>query len=123
MKELISRGLDQSGYITCNISVDKVDSKFRPVIDDTVDNLVSSLGNKLHSIYLYVSIGRGEAVYGKSDLDLSVITRDKLEKEENQVLAGIERDICKNHGSIFKLDLDMGTLDRVKITNMNGNFG
>ncbi len=122
MKELISRGLDQSGYIICNISVDKVNRKFRPVLDDTVERLVSSLGEKLHSIYLYGSIGRGEAVYGQSDLDLSVITHEKLNKEKSQALAGIERDICKKHDSISKLELDMGTLKSVKNNEYEWQF-
>ncbi len=118
----MNRGLDQSGYIICHISVDKVDQKFRPVLDDTVERLVSSLGSKLHSIYLYGSIGRGEAVYGKSDLDLSVITHEKLEKEKNKALAEIERVMSKNYDSISKLEFDVGNLARVKKNEYEWQF-
>ncbi len=122
MKESISRGLDQSGYVICYVSVDKVEPKFRPVLDDTVERLVSSLGHKLHSIYLHGSIGRGEAVYGQSDLDVSVITREKLDKEKNQELVEIERDISKNHESVTTLEFDMGTLKSVKNNEYEWQF-
>ena len=40
------------------------------LIEQLIEILKDNIGNKLHSIYVYGSVGRGEAILGKSDIDL-----------------------------------------------------
>ena len=103
-------GTDEAGYIINQTSRMHIQVMFRPVIEEVIDLLKKHFGEVLHSVYVYGSIGRGTAVAGKSDLDLTVIVRKDVQidalKEETQGL--LER-----HPEIIKVDYDIGMLGTV----------
>lgn len=103
-------GTDEAGYIINQTSRMHIQVMFRPVIEEVIDLLKKQFGEVLHSVYVYGSIGRGTAVAGKSDLDLTVIVRKDVQidalKEETQGL--LER-----HPEIIKVDYDIGMLGTV----------
>ncbi|WP_447531872.1 nucleotidyltransferase domain-containing protein, partial [Pseudomonas aeruginosa] len=50
---------------------------FRPLLDDLRRTLARPpFERAVHSIYLYGSVARGEAITGRSDLDLTLVLRD-----------------------------------------------
>lgn len=103
-------GTDEDGYIMNQTSGMRIQAMFRPVIEEVMGLLKKQFGEVLHSVYVYGSIGRGTAVPGKSDLDLTVILREDVQmgslREETQNLLG-------RHAEIFKVDYDIGILDTV----------
>ena len=66
-------GIDIDGYIINRTSKDKISYVYQKALDEIIDILRRCIGDKLHSIYLYGSVGRGEAILSSSDIDLSVI--------------------------------------------------
>ncbi|MCM2076840.1 nucleotidyltransferase domain-containing protein, partial [Pseudomonas aeruginosa] len=50
---------------------------FRPLLDDLRRTLARPpFEQAVHSVYLYGSVARGEAITGHSDLDLTLVLRD-----------------------------------------------
>ncbi|MGW2375717.1 MULTISPECIES: nucleotidyltransferase [Kitasatospora] len=73
---MISRGLDEDGYIAREGSLDRVTAEFAPVVDAARERIAAAFGPaRLHGAYLYGSIPRGTAVPGVSDLDLLLALR------------------------------------------------
>ncbi|SEO03401.1 nucleotidyltransferase domain-containing protein [Paenibacillus sp. OV219] len=63
-------GLDSNGFIVSDVGLDKIANSYLPCIRETVENLQKLFPRQLHSIYVYGSVARGEAVARKSDLDI-----------------------------------------------------
>ncbi|WP_235849066.1 MULTISPECIES: nucleotidyltransferase domain-containing protein [Bacillaceae] len=71
-------GLDPNGFIVSDVSEDKIDDVYVPCIRQSVDSLRKLFPKKLHSVYVYGSVARGEAIALKSDLDLIALFDGKL---------------------------------------------
>jgi len=67
------RRLDPEGYIVPEADLANVQPEYRDVPEAAADLLVGELGPRLHSGYLYGSVVRGNAVPGRSDLDLVAV--------------------------------------------------
>lgn len=61
--------VDEEGYLKNPASLEKIQEKWKPVIDDVVQIYKNHFGEKLHSVYIRGSVAKGEAVDGVSDLD------------------------------------------------------
>ncbi|MCE7793799.1 nucleotidyltransferase domain-containing protein [Salipaludibacillus sp. CUR1] len=74
-----------------DVSIDKIDNIYKPCIRESVESLKDLFHPHLHSVYVYGSVARGEAVPIKSDLDLIAMFDGKLSSgnlAELQQLAG-----------------------------------
>lgn len=72
--------VDEDGYLINPASIDKVQEKWKPVLDDVVEVYKKHFGNKLINVYVRGSVAKGEAVDGASDVDISAYV--DLEKDE-----------------------------------------
>lgn len=79
-------GLDAAGHIISDVGLDKVDGAFWPCIQNSVETLTASFSRKLHSVYLYGSVARGDATLGRSDLDLLAVFQTKLSSAQTEQL-------------------------------------
>ena len=53
-------GIDIDGYIINLTSTDKITDTYQKALNKIIDILGICTGDKLHSIYLYGSVGRGK---------------------------------------------------------------
>ena len=74
----VGYGLDPNGFIISDVSIDNIDNVYVPCIRESVESLRNSFQHQLHSVYLYGSVARGEAVVLKSDLDLIAMFDGKM---------------------------------------------
>lgn len=117
MSSVNIKGIDSAGYVQSDISIEKVSAAFKPVLSESISGLVRVLGSKLHSIYLYGSVGRGNAVFGESNLDLSIIVKTTLSEAEEATLNQLERNICCRYEAISKLECDVGSYAQAMVAN------
>jgi hypothetical protein len=61
--------LDPQGFVINPASIEKIQSKWLPAIQDVVEVYKKVLGDKLINIYIRGSVAKGQAVDGISDLD------------------------------------------------------
>lgn len=90
-------GLDRDGYIVSDVGIDKIHSIYLPCIHDSIEGLTLLFPNHLHSVYVYGSVARGEAVAGKSDLDLIAMFEGTLNSEESSQLKNLSAALSQKY--------------------------
>lgn len=70
--------LDPEGYIQPEADLANLQPEYQGLPDATADLLADEFGPRLHSAYLYGSVIRGNAVPGRSDLDVILSDRRGL---------------------------------------------
>lgn len=65
-------------------------SEFQPVINDLITFLKGGLGSNLHSVYIYGSVARKQAVVGRSNLDVVVVTHRSFSEQRTTLLNTIK---------------------------------
>lgn len=95
-------GLDRDGYIMSDVGLDKIDIAYFPCIHESVEKLTKLFPHRLHSIYVYGSVARGEAVAFKSDLDLIAMFIGTLTCEESAKLNTLTKALSQKHRSLVR---------------------
>lgn len=71
-------GLDANGFIVSDVSREKIEDVYMSCIQESIESLKDLFHQQLHSVYVYGSVARGEAIVRKSDLDLIAMVHGKL---------------------------------------------
>lgn len=95
-------GLDRDGYIISDVNLDKVHSVYLPCINDSIKELKMMFPGRLHSVYVYGSVARGEAIIGKSDLDLIAMFMGTLNSEESTKLKNLSDSLSQKYCSLVR---------------------
>ncbi len=101
-------GTDVDGFIINKTAKENVQDEFKAVLEAAKELLFDMFGEKLNSLYVYGSIGRGEAVVNKSDLELTVIVKSPTTLIEKEELNKKTAELLKEHNEIIKIDYDIG---------------
>lgn len=112
-KAILASGVDEQGYIINPCSLEKIQPPFQSLVEQACDGLLKLFQDKIHSIYLYGSIARGDAVEEKSDLDISVVFIEKLACDPQPRFRILEGELLQHFPQIVKVDFDPGTLAEV----------
>ena len=75
-------GTDEARYVINQTSIRHIQPDFETVLFKAIELVKEVFDEQLHSIYLYGSIGRGTAVAGQSDLDLTVLVHEDVDATE-----------------------------------------
>ncbi|MFD2178332.1 nucleotidyltransferase domain-containing protein [Veronia pacifica] len=114
---MADRGLTKSGYIGNEISTDNIDEKFLPVVNKVIEELSNKFGELIHSIYLYGSVGRGDAVPYRSDLDIGLVTYQPVTFEVRKQLDSVATRLDAEFSIVSKLEFDIGHYQEVMVDN------
>jgi predicted nucleotidyltransferase len=71
-------------------------------IKDSVERLQKLFPRKLHSVYVYGSVARGDALPRKSDLDLLALFDGKLSQEESTELKNLASELSHTYRSLVR---------------------
>lgn len=102
MEFMNASGLDPEGFILSDVSIDKVLPGYRKVVAVSVSALIASLPGAVHSAYVYGSVARGDAMRGKSDLDLLVVFRRKLTEQQRDTLDALQKDLSSQYKALVR---------------------
>ncbi|WP_161569606.1 nucleotidyltransferase domain-containing protein [Veronia nyctiphanis] len=114
---MTDRGLTEDGYIKNYVSLDNVQREFKPVLEATVNALKSEFQSYIHSVYLYGSVGRGNATPYQSDLDICIVTHEPLSESLSSELEEVAYELNNTFNIISKLEFDIGHYEEVMIKN------
>lgn len=95
-------GLDTDGFIMSDVSKDKINEAYVPCILESVEILKNIFHQQLHSVYVYGSIARGEAIPKKSDLDLIAMFDTKLSSVKLAELKNLSGELSHKYHSLFR---------------------
>lgn len=91
----------------------EIQPAFSRVLECVVTKLTLCFPDLIHSLYVYGSVAEGRAEAGKSDLDMTIIFRHKLNQTTTEQLTAIQAELEKNNTIISKIDFDCGLLEQV----------
>ena len=95
-------GLDPNGFIVSDVSIDKIDKIYVPCIQESVESLRNLFHQQLHSVYVYGSVARGEAVVFKSDLDIIAMFDGQLSSVKLAELKKIGGELSYKYRSLVR---------------------
>lgn len=95
-------GLDRHGFIVSDVGADKLGNAYLPCIRESVGSLTAAFATKLHSVYVYGSVARGEAIAGKSDLDLLAIFNHSLISTELEELRNLTEQLSQRYRALVR---------------------
>ena len=95
-------GLDPNGFIVSDVSLDKIDHIYVSCIQESVESLSNLFHQQLHSVYVYGSVARGEAVALKSDLDLIAMFDGKLSSVKLAELKKLTGELSGKYRSLVR---------------------
>lgn len=95
-------GLDPNGFIASDVSKDKIDDVYMTCIHESIECLKQAFHQQLHSVYLYGSVARGEAIPIKSDLDLIAMFNTQLSSDKLAELNLLAGELSKNYRSLVR---------------------
>ncbi len=95
-------GLDPNGFILSEVSQDKILPQYRSIIAESIAVLVAFLPDVVHSVYVYGSVARGNAVPKKSDLDLLIVFKQALLELERSTLIGLQEDLSRQYKEVLR---------------------
>lgn len=103
----------------------EIQPAFSRVLERVVRKLTLCFPDLIHSIYVYDSVAEGRAEAGKSDLDMTIIFRHKLDQTTTEQLAAIQAELEKIIPLSVKLILIVVCWNRfsTRITYSAGDTG
>jgi uncharacterized protein len=106
--------LDPEGYIRPEADLANVQPEYQGLPDAAARLLAQELGPRLHSAYLYGSVGRGNAVPGRSDVDLLAVLRAAPDEEDRRRADHVERALVERFPVLFSAGVGLTHLQEVR---------
>lgn len=98
-------GVDRKGYIVNNAAKKNIDSSYKQLIKEVQSEIKETVGNQMHSLYLYGSVATGNAKIRTSDIDFLLLFHRKPTKK---TLAGVKNIELKFSEKYKKLVREVG---------------
>lgn len=106
--------LDPEGYIRPEADLANVQPEYQGLPGAAAGLLAQELGPRLHSAYLYGSVVRGNAVPGRSDVDLLAVLRAAPEEEDRRRAGRVERALVERFPVLFSAGVGLTHLQEVR---------
>ena len=105
--------IDENGFVVNPASVEKIQSEWKPVIDDVVGVYKKIYGENLKNVYIRGSVAKGEAVKEISDIDTFAYANLPKEDIEKVSTKELRDELEAKHE--FADGIEMGTYPLSKI--------
>ncbi|WP_257006656.1 nucleotidyltransferase domain-containing protein [Shouchella clausii] len=107
-------GLDDNGYISSDVSIHKIPEVYEPCIQHSVEQISRLFPNQLHSVYVYGSVARGDAIAIKSDLDLLAVFNSRLNASEKMKVKKLSTTLSETYRYLIRdIGIAVADLDHV----------
>jgi hypothetical protein len=106
--------LDPEGYIRPEADLAKLQPEYLGVPDAAAALLAGEFGARLHSAYLYGSAARGNAVPGRSDLDLVAVLQRAPVDEDRRRAERVERALTQRFPVLFSAGVGLTHLQEIR---------
>lgn len=95
-------GLDSNGFILSDVSKDKIEDVYFPCIQKSIERLKHLFPETLHSVYVYGSVARGEAIIKISDLDLVAMFYTKFNSVKLAELKKLAKELSEKYHTLVR---------------------
>jgi hypothetical protein len=109
-----SNRLDPEGYIRPEADLANVQPEYQRVPAAAAGLLADEFGSHLHSVYLYGSVARGNAVPGRSDVDLVAVLLAAPTDGDRRRADRVERALVERFPVLFSAGVGLTHLQEVR---------
>ena len=95
-------GVDENGIIITEVSLLKITTPFKQIVEAVKDEVLQAFGSDIDSIYLYGSVANGRAIEGKSDLDIILVFKEKASEELSKKVKDLEVRLTSEYQPILR---------------------
>jgi predicted nucleotidyltransferase len=106
--------LDPEGYIRPEADLGNLQPEYQGLPEAAVGLLAKEFGARLHSAYLYGSVARGNAVPGRSDLDLLAVLAAAPVDQDRARAGRVERALVERFPVLFGAGVGLTHLQEVR---------
>jgi predicted nucleotidyltransferase len=104
-------GRDATGAVVTGAHLDRISPAFAGVIKDASHAIVARFADLVHSVHVYGSVATGQAIVGRSDLDLLVVAHAPLPSTD---LQDVLKPIAAAHPQVRDIGGSVVLLDRFR---------
>jgi len=107
--------IDENGFLINPASVEKLQEKWKPLIEDIIEAYKTVYGEKLQNVYIRGSVAKGEAVDGVSDIDTFCfvdLSNEEI-KERNAARGKLRRDIEAKYNFVEEVEMGARPLSAI----------
>lgn len=115
------QGLDANGCVL-TVGDAPLQPEFQPLLTDVCTTLAQA-GLGLHSLYLYGSVARGDAIPGESDLDLTLVLNEPPDSLALERWEQLRQAVAQRHSTVSKIDFDIGHSAEVLAAENHNRWG
>jgi uncharacterized protein len=106
--------LDPEGYIRPKADLANVQPEYQGLPDAAAGLLAEEFGSRLHSAYLYGSVVRGNAVPGRSDIDVIAVLLAAPTDEDRHRADRVERVLVERFPVLFSAGVGLTHLQEIR---------
>jgi hypothetical protein len=106
--------LDREGFIRPEADLANVQPEYHGLPEAAAGLLAGEFGPRLHSAYLYGSVVRGNAVPGRSDVDLIAVLLAALTNEDRVCADRVERALVDRFPVLFSAGVGLTHLQEIR---------
>lgn len=107
--------VDENGFLINPASFDKIQEKWKPVVDDVVLLYQNLYGNKLKNVYIRGSVAKGEAVDGVSDVDtFAFVDMPKDELKEKSTNRAMRKHIEEKYSFVEGIEMGASPFSEIR---------
>ncbi len=106
--------VDEDGYLINPASLDKVQEKWKPLIDGVVEINKSHYGEKLINIFVRGSVAKGEAVEGISDIDFIIYVDLSQDEIKNNWVDEVESMLVNKYPFVCGVELGASSVSEME---------
>ncbi|MCB9809177.1 nucleotidyltransferase domain-containing protein [Candidatus Nomurabacteria bacterium] len=100
--------IDSAGYLIPEVSFEKIQEKWKPLLNDYIDLVRKHYGANTHSIYVRGSVAKGKAIDGVSDFDAMIVVNEYEDNETRKIwLQEVQEKLLSTVPFVTKIE--MGT--------------
>lgn len=103
--------LDSDGYILNTTKLSAIQSKWKPCVDEIVDEYKKHYGDALHSVYLRGSVAKGKAIENISDIDTFAVVMLSNEDIDRSWEKGFLNEFMEKHSFVNGVELQASPLE------------
>jgi uncharacterized protein len=109
----MNKGVDSQGFIINPCDKKNIQDIYAKLVKESCREIIRKFPEKIHSLYIYGSVGRGEAVEEKSDLDMVVLFHQGPSTLKKNDLKDLSKLLIDKHPIVPKVDFDIGSVEEV----------
>jgi hypothetical protein len=99
--------IDENGFLINPASAEKIQEKWKPIIDDIVDVYKNTYGEKLRNVYIRGSVAKGEAIDNVSDIDtFAYVNMSKEELKDNNTNRDMRKHIEEKYDFVNGIEMN-----------------